>query len=149
MNLAKLLGPDCTVCAVPGSSKKNVLEQISKIASKRVSSLTEKDLLGSLISREKLSSTGIGNGIAIPHGRIANTERVIAVLLTTEHPIEFDAIDNKPVDIFFSLFVPEDHCQEHLQTLSSIAQFFSDKDTCKKVRRCQTSDQLYQLISAQ
>lgn len=146
MKLKKLFGPDCTVCAVSATSKKNILETISKIASKKLSSLTEKDLLCSLMSREKLSSTGIGNGIAIPHGRIANTESVIAVLVTTEQAIAFEAIDNKPVDIFIALFVPEDHCQEHLETLSGIAKFFSDKENCKAVRRCTTSEQLYQFI---
>jgi len=98
------------------------------------------------MAREKLSSTGIGKGIAIPHGRLSNTDAVVAVFITTDKPIVFDAIDDKPVDIFFAIFVPADNCQEHIETLANIAKFFSDKETCKKVRKCQTSQQLYNLI---
>ena len=71
-----------------------------------------------------MGSTGIGNGIAIPHGRLSKCKIVVAVVVTTETPINFDAIDNRPVDIFIALFVPEDACKEHLTTLQSIAKFF-------------------------
>ncbi|WOH35875.1 PTS IIA-like nitrogen regulatory protein PtsN [Thalassotalea fonticola] len=146
MKLDQLLSPDCTLCAVQGKSKKNILEQISAIAANKISSATAKELLNSLTKREKLSSTGIGNGIAIPHGKINNSESPVAVLLTTDKPVIFDAIDDKPVDIFFALFVPEDHCQQHLETLASVARFFSDKDNSKKVRRCNSSTELHQLV---
>ena len=146
MNLSSILTPERTLCGFRGNSKKNVLEQISKIASTKISSSDEKSLLNSLMTREKLSSTGIGNGIAIPHGRIDNSEQPIAVLVTTESSIAFNAIDDKKVDIFFALFVPEDHCQQHLETLASIARLLSDKDFSKQVRRCETSTQLYSLI---
>ncbi|WP_371188036.1 PTS IIA-like nitrogen regulatory protein PtsN [Thalassotalea maritima] len=147
MNLTSLLSPDCTICAAPANSKKNILEQISLIAANKISSASAKDLLNGLINREKLSSTGIGNGIAIPHVKIDNSEKPIAVLMTCDKPIDFDAIDNRPVDIFFALFVPEDSCQQHLQTLANVARFFADKDTSKKVRRCLSAEQLYALVA--
>lgn len=146
MKLQNILTPDCTVCAVPGSSKKRILEKICDIAANKILDTSEQELLSSLMAREKMGSTGIGNGIAIPHGRLNNTTQVIAVLITTENTIDFDAIDNRPVDIFVALFVPEDCCQEHLSTLQSIAKLFSNKDFCKSVRKCQTNEQLYQLI---
>ena len=146
MKLDTLLSPDCTVCAAQGKSKKSILEQISAIAANKIGSANTKELLNNLINREKLGSTGIGNGIAIPHGRINNNENPVAVLLTTEKPILFDAIDDKPVDIFFALFVPEDHCQQHLETLASVAKFFSNKENSRKVRRCNSSKELHQLI---
>lgn len=146
MNLEQILTPDCTVCAAVGKSKKNILEQISAVAASKINNTSEKELLMSLMAREKLSSTGIGKGIAIPHGRLSNTDAVVAVFITTDKPIVFDAIDDKPVDIFFAIFVPADNCQQHIETLANIAKFFSDKETCKKVRKCQTSQQLYNLI---
>lgn len=146
MKLENLLDLDCVICAAPGNSKKNILEQISILAANKISSSTAKDLLASLLAREKMGSTGIGKGFAIPHGRIANNEKPVAVLVITEKPVPFDAIDDKPVDIFFSLFVPEDHCQQHLETLANVARLFSDKETNKKVRRCRTASQLYQIV---
>ena len=103
----QILMPESIVCNYPAKSKKNILDKISKIAAEKITNSSEKDLLISLMSREKLSSTGIGKGIAIPHGRLDNTNQVVAVLITTETAIEFDAIDDKPVDIFFAILFPQ------------------------------------------
>lgn len=149
MKLEQLLSPDCTVCAVPGTSKKGVLQQISRIAANAFKNATEKELLNALVAREKLSSTGIGKGIAIPHGRLQQHQQIIAVLVTTEKPVSFDAIDDQPVDIFFALFVPEDHCQQHLQTLAAIAAFLGDKTNAKRLRRCKSSEQLFKIATGQ
>lgn len=145
-SLKNILTPDCTLCAVSGSSKKRILEQISALAAEKLPEHTTYSLLDSLLAREKVGSTGIGNGIAIPHGRLANADKVIAILVTTEQAIPFDAIDNRPVDIFIALFVPEESCQEHLSTLQSIAKLFSDKQTCKQVRKCDSDEALFALI---
>ncbi|TKB47887.1 PTS IIA-like nitrogen regulatory protein PtsN [Thalassotalea mangrovi] len=149
MKLEQLLSPDCTVCAVPGTSKKGVLQQISRIAANAFKTAKEKELLNALIAREKLSSTGIGKGIAIPHGRLLDSQQIIAVLITTETPVSFDAIDDQPVDIFFALFVPEDHCHQHLQTLAAIAAFLGDKDNARRLRKCTNSKQLFELATNQ
>ena len=146
MTLQDILLPDCTSCAISGSSKKRILDQICTIASNKIVEHSPYELLESLVSREKLGSTGIGNGIAIPHGRLANAKSVVAVVVTTETPINFDAIDNKPVDIFIALFVPEDACKEHLTTLQSIAKLFGDKQIAKQVRKCQSDEELFNLI---
>ncbi len=148
MKLQDILSQDCTFCAVPAASKKRILEQISAIAATKISELNQQELLASLMQREKLGSTGIGNGIAIPHGRLDKSNQVIAVLMTTEKAIEFDAIDQRPVDIFIALFVPESLCKEHLSTLQSIAQLFSDKKIAKELRKCTNDQQLFQIISA-
>jgi PTS system nitrogen regulatory IIA component len=146
MKLQETLTADCTFSAVKLSSKKRILERICAIAVNKVPDLDQKQLLKSILEREKMGSTGIGNGIAIPHGRLTNTKKVIAIVLTSEAPIPFDAIDNRAVDIFVALFVPENSCDEHLQTLQSIAQLFSDKIFCKRIRKCLTDDELFQLI---
>ena len=109
MKLQDILTLDCTLCAVKGTSKKKLLEIICATAAKKLDSLDSYQLFDSLMAREKVGSTGIGNGIAIPHGRLANTSQVIVVLLTSEQAVEFDAIDNRDVDIFIALFVPEEN----------------------------------------
>ncbi len=146
MTLQDILTLDCTLCAVPAISKKRILEQICLLAAEKIGDCDESDLLESILNREKMGSTGIGNGIAIPHGRLSNTDKAMAVLLTTDTAIDFDAIDNKPVDIFICLFVPENSNQQHLNTLQSIAQLFSDRKTVKQVRKCTSNQQLFSFI---
>lgn len=147
MKLQDILTEDCTQCAVPATSKKKILEQVCCLAATKVDELSKIQLLESLLEREKMGSTGIGNGIAIPHGRLNGTSKVVAVFLTTEKPIAFDAIDNRGVDIFVALFVPEDCCQEHLSTLQHIAKMLSNKQICKQIRRCQSNQELFTLVS--
>lgn len=147
MEIQDILSPDCTKCAVQGTSKKRILEVISQIASQHIEDIEQSDILASLLSREKMGSTGIGNGIALPHGRLSGLENVLAVLVTCNPPVQFDAIDNKPVDIFFALFVPEDQAQGHLQTLATIASKLSDKSTVKSLRNAGGSQQLFEAIA--
>lgn len=146
MTLQDILTLDCTQCAVPVHSKKRLLEQICQLAANELRDSDPTELLDSLLDREKMGSTGIGNGIAIPHGRLINTDKAVAVFLTTEQAIDFDAIDNKPVDIFICLFVPENSTQEHLGTLQSIAKLFSDRKTAKQVRKCTNQQEMFNLI---
>ncbi|KGJ92343.1 PTS IIA-like nitrogen regulatory protein PtsN [Colwellia psychrerythraea] len=146
MQLSEILTTNCTSCDVAVSSKKRILEKICQLAATHVGDIEQDDLLDSLLDREKMGSTGIGNGIAIPHGRLPNTNKAVAVLITTKHAIDFDAIDNRDVDIFIALFVPENSCQEHLNTLQSIAKLFSDKKMIKQVRKCTDNQALYNLI---
>lgn len=146
MQLSEILTTSCTSCDVAVTSKKRILEKICQLAANQVSDIEEDELLESLLDREKMGSTGIGNGIAIPHGRLPNANKAVAVLITTEQTIDFDAIDNREVDIFVALFVPEDSCKEHLDTLQSIARLFSDKKMLKQVRKCNDNQALYNLI---
>ncbi|MBA6254122.1 MAG: PTS system nitrogen regulatory IIA component [Colwellia sp.] len=146
MKLQDILTLDCTLCAIKGTSKKKLLEIISTTAAKKFDNIDTHQLFESLMAREKVGSTGIGNGIAIPHGRLTNTSQVIAVLLTSEQAVEFDAIDNRAVDIIIALFVPEENCQQHLDTLQSIAQIFSTKQFAKQIRKCKDSQELFTII---
>ena len=146
MTLQDILTLDCTQCAVPVNSKKRLLEKICQIAANEISGSNLTDFMESLLNREKMGSTGIGNGIAIPHGRLQNTDKPIAVLLTTEKAIDFDAIDNKPVDIFVCLFVPQNSTQAHLDTLQSIAKLFSDRKIAKQIRKCTNQQEMFNLI---
>jgi PTS system nitrogen regulatory IIA component len=146
MQLSEILTTSCTCCDVAVTSKKRILEKICQLAAAKVSGIEQHELLESLLEREKMGSTGIGNGIAIPHGRLPNASKAFAVLVTTENTIDFDAIDNREVDIFVALFVPENSCKEHLDTLQSIAKLFSDKKILKQVRKCNDNQALFDLI---
>ncbi|MGM7318112.1 PTS IIA-like nitrogen regulatory protein PtsN [Idiomarina sp. ST10R2A5] len=146
MQLSELLSPDCTKCAVEGASKKRLLETISQIVAPKLSGITRHDIFESLLNRERLGSTGIGLGIAIPHGRLPNANHPVAVLLTLDEPIEFDSIDNQPVDIIFALLVPESEHENHLQTLASVARRMNDKDCTRALRQADSDKDLYQLF---
>ncbi|QSX36712.1 PTS IIA-like nitrogen regulatory protein PtsN [Shewanella sedimentimangrovi] len=146
MELSTILRPECTTCATPGSKKK-VLELISDIASAQYPTLSSQEIFESLLAREKMGSTGIGNGIAIPHGRLNSIETPIAVLVKCEEAISFDAIDKQPVDILFALLVPSDQCQQHLSTLAAMAEKLNDKQIIKQLRKSQDDGELYQVIT--
>lgn len=146
MQLSELLSPDCTKCAVEGASKKRLLETISQIVAPKLSGITRHDIFESLLNRERLGSTGIGLGIAIPHGRLPNANHPVAVLLTLDTPIEFDSIDNQPVDIIFALLVPESEHENHLQTLATVARRMNDKDCTRALRHANSDTALYQLF---
>lgn len=145
MQLNEVLSLDCTKSAVQCTSKKRALEIISEIAAQH-SGLDSTQLFECMLSREKVGTTGIGNGIAIPHGRIFDSENAIAVLVQCEEPVDFDAIDNRPVDILFALLVPDDQCKTHLTTLSLMAEKLNDKATLKLLRHAQSDQELYDIM---
>ncbi|GIU26658.1 MAG: PTS IIA-like nitrogen regulatory protein PtsN [Gammaproteobacteria bacterium] len=146
MELCTILRPECTTCATPGSKKK-VLELISDLVAAQYPTLSSQEIFESLVAREKMGSTGIGNGIAIPHGRLTDIDQPIAILIKCEEPIAFDAIDKQPVDILFALLVPADQCQQHLSTLSCMAEKLSDKQILKQLRKTHDETELYQVIT--
>ena len=146
MEIKDILSPDCTRCAVPGTSKKRILQLISQIAEQQHEQLTEDEVLTSLMCREKMGSTGIGAGIAIPHGRIAKLKAPLAIVVTSTPGIEFDAIDHQLVDIFFAILVPADKNEGHLQTLATIAKKLSDKEITRSLRKANNNQALYELL---
>ncbi|HLV49032.1 MAG TPA: PTS IIA-like nitrogen regulatory protein PtsN [Aliidiomarina sp.] len=147
MDLREILSPDCTRSVVRDTNKKKVLETISQMVAPKLGGVSRDDVFDSLLQRERLGSTGIGLGIAIPHGRLSNASHPVAVLMTLETPIDFDAIDNQPVDIIFALLVPEGEPEAHLKTLSEVAQRLDNRDCCRKLRTATTDEELYKLFT--
>ncbi|MDN7124293.1 PTS IIA-like nitrogen regulatory protein PtsN [Pseudidiomarina sp. 1APP75-32.1] len=147
MDLSSLLSPDCTRCAVAGTSKKKVLELIGQLAAPRLSGTTSFDVFESLLNRERLGSTGIGLGVAIPHGRLGTANKPVAVLMTLADGVDFDAIDNQPVDIVFALLVPEEEHEQHLQTLAAVAQRLNDKSCTRALREASSDKELFDLFT--
>lgn len=146
MHLSTVLSLDCTKSAVHCSSKKRALEIISEIAAEHLDQ-NPQPLFECMLTREKMGSTGIGHGIAIPHGRINNSDQAIAILIQCQDPIQFDAIDNQPVDLLFALLVPNAQCKEHLKTLSSMAERLNNKQVCKQLRTAKSDEELYQIMT--
>lgn len=147
MVITDIISIDRTECAVDCQSKKRIFEVISEIAVKHHPDLDQGLVLGALVNREKMGSTGIGNGIALPHGRIDGIDDVMAIVVTSTNPINFDAIDNKPVDIFFAILVPTEQTEGHLQTLATIAKKLSDKAIVKTIRLATTKDQIIEALA--
>lgn len=144
LTIDNILSPELTLCQAPASSKKRVLESIAERIHFQDETLSETEIFNNLVSRERLGSTGIGQGIAIPHCRLDGLDRVIGVLITLAEPVDFDAIDNQPVDLVFALVVPKEATSEHLELLSQLAEKFNEDAFCQRLRQCTDSDSLYQ-----
>lgn len=147
MELSSILTVDRIQCAVPCQSKKKIFETISHVAEDVENEIFQANILESLVHREKMGSTGIGSGIAIPHGRIAGLSEVTAVVLITDCAIDFDAIDQQPVDIFFALLVPEEQIEGHLQTLASVAAKLSNDAIVKQIRTAKTPEAVFSALT--
>lgn len=148
MKVAELLTADQIVSNVTVNSKKRALELVSGMLAQAASSeeLSELDIFDGLIARERLGSTGLGHGVAIPHGRFANLDRTVAVLVKLDQGVDFDAMDEEPVDLLFGLMVPQESTEEHLRLLASLAEMFSNADLRQRMRLCTTSDAMLALI---
>lgn len=143
MKLAELLTPQLTFCNVHGASKKRLLEKSAELISGVIEQVNAGQIFEALIAREQLGSTGIGNGIAIPHCRIPRLQNTVGCLIKLQQPVDFDAIDNQPVDLLFFLLVPENTLKGHLEALKLIAENFSNADYCQRLRAATSDAELY------
>lgn len=149
MPISELLQPARIACQQDSTSKKRCLEMLGTLLAGTLTDFTDGEIFNSLIGRERLGSTGLGNGVALPHGRIHGLKQPIAALVILKHGIDFDAIDRKPVDLLFALLVPEESTDEHLQILARLASLFSNPEFCARLRNCSNSDQCFELINDQ
>ncbi|MCU7843619.1 MAG: PTS IIA-like nitrogen regulatory protein PtsN [Candidatus Thiodiazotropha sp. (ex Monitilora ramsayi)] len=133
-------------CNLEAASKKRVLEQLGQRLAEPVPKLTQDLVFDALLERERLGSTGLGKGIALPHARMAEVTQAMGAFVTLHEGIDFDAIDGDPVDLAFAMLVPEEATDEHLQLLSKLASMFSDSAFCTALREAETDRDLYQLI---
>lgn len=143
VDIAHILDRDCTRTDVPGSSRKRVLEFASDLIAEHAPEISARALFDGLMSRERLGSTGLGEGIAIPHCRIA-CSAPRAALLRLQTPIDFDAMDDEPVDLLFVLAVPPEETTTHLQTLAALARVFQNADYRARLRAQPDAGALYE-----
>lgn len=147
MEISEILAPERISCDVVVNSKKAALEALAGMIAEADAELTQAQVFESLIAREKLGSTGLGNGIAIPHGRQKGSTNTIGAFMRLNIGISYDAVDQKPVDLLFALLVPEESTEAHLQILSRLAQMFSEPETLAKFRECESGEQIFKLLT--
>ncbi len=148
MDIQSIITPGRTLCGIEGISKKRALEILANTIAEDVPDIDADDLFRRLIARERLGSTGIGQGIAIPHCRIDTSDGTLGALITLKEPIDFDAIDSEPVDVLFAMLVPEQAGDEHLRTLASLASSLNEADYRKRLREAKTDRELYEAAIA-
>jgi PTS system nitrogen regulatory IIA component len=146
IRIETILTPGRSIVNAPGGSKKRVLEQIAHLVARDLQGLDPHSIFEMLIAREKLGSTGFGNGIAIPHCRLAGCYSPISAILHLDAPIDFDAIDGAPVDLLFVLMVPEEATDAHLQLLRQVAALLDRDDVRERLRQAADSEALYQVV---
>lgn len=143
-----LLSPARILARVRVSSKKRLFELISTTLAKKSPELDSREIFESICAREHLGSTALGNGIAIPHGRISGTDDVQALFLQLIKPLPFDADDNQPVDLVFALTVPEDCSGDHKKLISDIVERFSEPELLERLRLAEDANQIWQFLSS-
>lgn len=146
MKIAEILSPDRVVLGKTFTSKKKALEELAQLLSRGTPGVMAPDILASLANREKLGSTGLGHGVAIPHGRMPGISDSVGAFIKLEHPLDYEAHDGHPVDLAFGLLVPQGANETHLKHLATIAEMFSDEAFCKQLREAGTEADLYKLF---
>ena len=146
MDLSDLISPDSIIPALKANGKKQALQELAERAA-RQTGLDERQIFDTLLQRERLGSTGVGNGIAIPHGKLAGVKRIAGVFARLETPVDFEALDDHPVDLVFLLLAPEGAGADHLKALSRIARVLRDADTVAKIRGTRDASAIHALLS--
>ena len=146
MALADLLHQDAIIPALRVNSKKQLLQELAARAA-RITGLSEREIFDVILQRERLGSTGVGNGIAIPHGKLSGIKRITGVFARLETPVDFEALDDQPVDLVFLLLAPEGAGADHLKALSRIARVLRDGDTVAKIRGTKDASAIHAFLS--
>jgi len=145
MEINDLLVPEGVVADLKATSKKQALQDLAKRAAE-VSGLHERTIFDVLMERERLGTTGVGNGIAIPHGKLASLGRLHGLFARLEQPIDFHAIDERPVDLIFVLLAPENAGADHLKALARISRLLRNNSICDKLRGTDSAEALFAIL---
>jgi PTS system nitrogen regulatory IIA component len=146
MEIADLIAPKSVLAQLRVSSKKQALQELAKRAA-AMTGINDRAIYDVLVERERLGTTGIGNGIAIPHGKLRGLARLSGIFARLERPIPFEAIDDQPVDLIFVLLAPEDAGADHLKALARVSRLLRDRMMCEKLRGTDNADALYALLT--
>jgi nitrogen PTS system EIIA component len=146
MDIADLITPAAVVPNLRATSKKQALQDLARRAAD-FTHVHDRAILDVLLERERLGTTGVGNGIAIPHGKLSALDRLYGVFARLERPINFDSIDEQPVDLIFMLLAPETAGADHLKALARVSRLLRDKNVCEKLRGTDNADALYALLT--
>jgi nitrogen PTS system EIIA component len=146
MNITDLLVPEAVVPALKAQNKKQLLQELAARASLQTR-LPEKRIFETLIERERLGSTGVGSGIAIPHGRMPGISKITGVFARLESGIDYDAVDSQPVDLIFMLLAPENAGADHLKALARVSRLLRNQAICEKLRAAATAEAIYAVLT--
>ena len=146
MEIVELIGTEAVVPSLKATSKKQALQELAK-HSAVLTGLSERSIFDVLLERERLGTTGIGNGVAIPHGKLAEIKKLHGLFARIETPIDFDAIDEQPVDLIFLLLAPEGAGADHLKALARVSRLLRDREVCDKVRGTDSAEAIYALLT--
>jgi len=146
MEIADLLSPDAVLAHVKATTKKQVLQEMAHKAA-LLTKLPERRIFDTLVEREKLGSTGMGQGIAIPHGRIPGIEKMTGLFAQLDHPVDFDSMDDQPVDLVFLLLAPEGAGADHLKALARVSRLLRNQAVCEKLRAAPQAATLFALLT--
>ncbi|WP_174803715.1 PTS IIA-like nitrogen regulatory protein PtsN [Martelella limonii] len=147
MALDDLLKQEAIIPALKANSKKQLLQELAARA-EAVTGIPEREIFDVVLQRERLGSTGVGNGIAIPHGKLAKLDRIAGVFARLQHPVNFDALDDQPVDLAFLLLAPEGAGADHLKALSRVARLLRDPELTRKLRASETGSAIYAFLNS-
>lgn len=145
MEILDLITPQSVIPTLRVTSKKHALEELAYHAA-LITQEHERTIFETLIERERLGTTGIGSGVAIPHGKLPGLKRIYGLFGRLEQPIDFDAIDDQPVDLIFLLLAAESAGTDHLKALARVSRLLRDTNRCDKLRGCDSADSLYALL---
>src|SRR5215471_14128242 len=146
MPLNDLVAPNAIIPALKVNGKKQALQELAAKAAE-LSGQSERTILEILMQREKLGSTGVGNGIAIPHGKLPKLTKLFGVFARLERPIDFESLDGQAVDLVFLLLAPETAGADHLKALARVARLLRDPDTAKKLRESRDAEAIYAVLT--
>jgi PTS system nitrogen regulatory IIA component len=146
MSLIDLVAPQAITCPLKATSKKQALQELAAKAAE-LTGRPEREISDVLLQREKLGSTGIGGGIAIPHGKLAKLEKIVGLFARLDRPIDFDALDGQAVDLVFVLLAPEAAGADHLKALARIARLLRDPEVAAKLREARDPQAIYKVLS--
>jgi PTS system nitrogen regulatory IIA component len=146
MEIVDLLVPEAVLPSLKVQSKKQLLQELAQRAAE-LTGLPERRIFETLIERERLGSTGMGQGIAIPHGRLAGLSKISGLFARLETPIAYDAVDNQPVDLVFLLLAPEGAGADHLKALARVSRLLRNQATCEKLRATKDGQVLFSLLT--
>ncbi|MCO6187068.1 PTS IIA-like nitrogen regulatory protein PtsN [Rhizobium sp. L1K21] len=146
MALADLLKQDAIIPNLRANSKKQLLQELAEKAA-AVTGLPEREIFDVILQRERLGSTGVGNGIAIPHGKLNAIKTIAGVFARLETPVDFEALDDQPVDLVFLLLAPEGAGADHLKALSRIARVLRDPEMVAKIRASDNATSIYACLN--
>jgi PTS system nitrogen regulatory IIA component len=146
MEIEDLLNPSGVIAKLRATSKKQVLQELAKRAAE-ATGLPERQIFEVLLERERLGTTGVGNGIAIPHGKLPGLKHLFGMFARLDAPVDFDAIDEQPVDLIFLLLAPEAAGADHLKALARVSRLLRDRSVCEKLRGANQADAIYALLT--